>query len=434
MKLKERMKRLMGYSKDRYSTSEQLVYIAAWGIMFLFPVVEDLFTLQSAGTIGTYWRVIFNQWLLYVPFLLLFVVHNRIIFPWLCLRQRMAAYIACVVVLTLLVMGAVSLYDSLWPRRWGVMPSAPQEQWEEAPKRMDEGSGNLPGGQKRIEPWQQQHGWAPPMAGNRPGPYPLPGMETRRLTPAQFFLHGPFIMRVLIALLMLSFNIAVKFYFKSLRDKAAMWKLKLNNTQTELDYLKYQINPHFFMNTLNNIHALVDIDAEKAQRMIVEFSNLMRYLLYETNSSLILLSKELQFLRNYVELMRIRFTENVHINLSLPDDAGDVQVPPLLFISFVENAFKHGTSRQEEPQIDVGLQVRDDKVCFKCANSNFGQCADQYHGIGLENIRKRLQLIYGERYTLDIEETEKTFTVTLTVPVSRKKKEMTAATETDLRS
>ena len=151
---------------------------------------------------------------------------------------------------------------------------------------------------------------------------------------------------MLIALLMFSFNIAVKLFFKSVRDQEAMKELEHNNLQTELDYLKYQINPHFFMNTLNNIHALVDIDTEKAKQTIVELSRLMRYVLYESNNRLISLSKELQFLNHYIELMRIRYTDKVRIDVSFPTDTGEVQVPPLLFVSFVENAFKHGVSYQ----------------------------------------------------------------------------------------
>lgn len=140
--------------------------------------------------------------------------------------------------------------------------------------------------------------------------------------------RGPFLGRMLIALLMFSFNIAVKLFFKSVRDQEAMKELEHNNLQTELDYLKYQINPHFFMNTLNNIHALVDIDTEKAKQTIVELSRLMRYVLYESNNRLISLSKELQFLNHYIELMRIRYTDKVRIDVSFPTDTAKYKYRP----------------------------------------------------------------------------------------------------------
>lgn len=231
-------------------------------------------------------------------------------------------------------------------------------------------------------------------------------------------LRGPFLGRMLIVLLMFSFNIAVKLFFKSMRDQEAMKELERNNLQTELDYLKYQINPHFFMNTLNNIHALVDIDTEKAKQTIVELSRLMRYVLYESNNRLILLSKEVQFLNHYIELMRIRYTDKVRIDVSFPTDTGEIQVPPLLFVSFVENAFKHGVSYQSPSFVSVSLQIEGDEIIFCCANSNYNMTEDQHHGIGLDNIRKRLRLLFGNRYELSIDEKPDCFNVQLSVPVS----------------
>jgi|MGYP000076805008 LytS/YehU family sensor histidine kinase len=172
------------------------------------------------------------------------------------------------------------------------------------------------------------------------------------------------------------------------------------------------------MNTLNNIHALVDIDTEKAKQTIVELSRLMRYVLYESNNRLISLSKELQFLNHYIELMRIRYTDKVRIDVSFPTDTGEVQVPPLLFVSFVENAFKHGVSYQHASFVSVCLQVVGEEIHFVCSNSNYYRSEDQHHGIGLDNIRKRLRLLFGERYKLSIDDTADCFDVQLLVPVS----------------
>ena len=118
--------------------------------------------------------------------------------------------------------------------------------------------------------------------------------------------------------------------------------LEKENLNQQLEYLKYQINPHFFMNTLNNIHALVDIDPEKAKTTIVELSKMMRYLLYEGNNSLIPLHREVEFLRNYITLMKLRYTDKVKIDTDIPVSLPDRRLPPLLLITFVENAFKHG--------------------------------------------------------------------------------------------
>lgn len=131
-------------------------------------------------------------------------------------------------------------------------------------------------------------------------------------------------------LLMVGFNIAIKLFFKSFRDEEMLKELEHQRLQSELEYLKYQINPHFFMNTLNNIHALVDIDTGKAKSTIVELSKLMRYVLYEASNKTILLSREVQFLKNYIALMSLRYTNKVSIQMDFPVEVPEVQIPPLL--------------------------------------------------------------------------------------------------------
>ena len=257
-------------------------------------------------------------------------------------------------------------------------------------------------------PEQRPRGMGDP---NGPGRFPKP-------TP---FPYPPFVLRYLIhfiiAFLMVGFNIAIKLFFKSFRDEEMLKELEHQRLQSELEYLKYQINPHFFMNTLNNIHALVDIDTGKAKSTIVELSKLMRYVLYEASNRTILLSREIQFLDNYIALMKLRYTGRVRIECCMPDEVPEVQIPPLLFISFVENAFKHGVSYQEESFIRVFMSVEDGRLAFRCSNSNHGRSVEQHHGIGLENIRKRLRLLFGQDYTLSINERDDSFNVLLIIPL-----------------
>jgi LytS/YehU family sensor histidine kinase len=170
------------------------------------------------------------------------------------------------------------------------------------------------------------------------------------------------------------------------------------------------------MNTLNNIHALVDIDAEKAKMTIVELSKMMRYVLYESSNKTILLSREIRFLNNYIGLMKLRYTEKVNIEVSMPVDFSDVQIPPLLFISFVENAFKHGVSYQSDSFIHVCMKLEGEQLLFQCSNSRSNK-ADEHGGIGLENIRKRLRLLFGESYVLSIDQLADSFNVLLIIPI-----------------
>lgn len=224
---------------------------------------------------------------------------------------------------------------------------------------------------------------------------------------------------MVLVLLMATFNIAVELFFKSQRDREAILELRNNEVQTQLDYLKYQINPHFFMNTLNNIHALVDIDTEKAKETIVELSKLMRYLLYESDKEMIPLDKEVKFLQHYIELMRIRYPgDTVTITSSLPTDTGDIQIPPMLFICFVENTFKHGISYRSESFVNVTLSISDGRIDFHCTNSNSPSHNSQHHGIGLQNIRRRLDLLYGSQYTLTTSESVQEFSVHMSIPVA----------------
>ena len=172
------------------------------------------------------------------------------------------------------------------------------------------------------------------------------------------------------------------------------------------------------MNTLNNIHALVDIDPEQAKNTIVELSKLMRYVLYDGSRPTIPLSKETEFLKHYIGLMRLRYSDSVRIKVDIPDETPDVQVPPLLFVSFVENAFKHGISYQSESFIMVSLNVREGYISFSCINSKHETNQDPHSGIGLENTRKRLRLLYQENYTFNINENAKTYEVLLKIPVN----------------
>lgn len=218
-------------------------------------------------------------------------------------------------------------------------------------------------------------------------------------------------------ILLVGVDLGAYFYVESRRKERRMKELEAENTKQRLESLRYQINPHFLMNTLNNIHALVEIDPEKAKESIEEFSKMMRILLYEGDAPTIPLERELDFIEHFISLMRLRYPENaLRIDTVFPKDRGGAVVPPLVMASFVENAFKHGVSYSEESFIRVKVELQDGKVVFHCANSSHPSEADGRHGIGLENIRKRLTLLYGNSYTLSIDEEDGRYDVLLAVP------------------
>lgn len=422
----------MNTAHKRY-LPEMLIYIVVWTIVLLFPLVEAFFDLLAGSIEAIHWKGILMLWRDVVPFLLLFLLNNRVLMPRLFLKQKVGAYIVAVILSTMLVMSLVTLFCSPFPdgKKQMIEARLQRERPEHTERPDSVASSGFTGHPEHGDFADRPARDMSLRDGSNPDDFHRPKdfkhdfkrnflREHKRGGP--FFLPlicGPFFGRMIMALLMLSFNIAVKLFFKSQRDKEAMKELERHNLQSELEYLKYQINPHFFMNTLNNIHALVDIDAEKAKDTLVELSKLMRYVLYEANNLQIALSKEVQFLRHYVELMRIRYPESIRIELELPENGTEVILPPLLFISFVENAFKHGVSYQKESFISIRLELDGNSLLFRCFNTKSAKGEDKHHGIGLENIRKRLQLLFGKDYTLTINEDEHSFEVLLTIPVSR---------------
>jgi len=224
-------------------------------------------------------------------------------------------------------------------------------------------------------------------------------------------------MKVIMAVLLMGVGVGAFYYVESRRKERRMKELEAENTKQQLESLRYQINPHFLMNTLNNIHALVDIDPEKAKESIEVFSKMMRVLLYEGDAPTIPLAKELDFIVHFISLMRLRYPEDaVQIETSFPQDPSGVVVPPLVMASFVENAFKHGISYSTASFIRIKVALQDGKVIFHCSNSYHPSEEDSRHGIGLDNVMKRLSLLYGKGYVLSTDVEEGRYNVLMAIP------------------
>jgi LytS/YehU family sensor histidine kinase len=169
--------------------------------------------------------------------------------------------------------------------------------------------------------------------------------------------------------------------------------------KSELQHLHYQLQPHFFFNSLNNIYALVDIAPEKAKTSIHSLSKLMRYMLYDTNEETVSLSKEIDFMKKYIDLMKLRISDKTKVTYNFPSEETGIKIAPLLFISLIENAFKHGVSASKESEIDIKMTVKLQTVLFSIENDNFPKKTDDKSGsgIGLPNIEKRLNLLYPNK-------------------------------------
>lgn len=238
--------------------------------------------------------------------------------------------------------------------------------------------------------WQAVDNWMPAEAHKGPrGPRP----------------HNPmYFYNTISLILVVGLSMAVRLTQRWQHAEQARKEAEKSRTEAELSNLRNQLNPHFLLNTLNNIYALIAFDADKAQLAVDELSRLLRHVLYDNQQSFVPLYKEVAFMHNYIELMKIRVTDGVKIetDIRIADD-DSTPIAPLIFISLLENAFKHGISPQGKGFIRVEMAQDHGQITCAITNSNYPKRANDKSGsgIGLEQVSKRLELIYPGRYTWD---------------------------------
>ena len=385
----------MAWSYKKRSV-EYIIYLLFWSVLLLSPLFgafiknafykDDTF-LPTVDELVAFWAFL-------LPAIILFFINNNILMPFLLYKKKgrhFVLYLLCVIVAGAIVFMAFPVDN---PGFLGAQ-GAP--------------IGNMP-----PPPFE-----APPAAPDVEQMPPPPFFGERDVW--MFFSH-PKNIRILLMLFVLIFNICVRLFFFTIRRDESIKELEKEKLRSELEYLKYQINPHFFMNSLNNIHALIDIDKDKAQAAIQELSGLMRYVLYDKSSMYVSLEKEICFLRNYIELMRLRYTNKLELNVAFTTEPQGVLVPSLLFMQFVENAFKHGVTYKKKSLIYVSLDLDEagEYVLFVCRNTlpdaAKATTLPSQGGIGVENARKRLELLYGGKASMRIDNDGEWYNVELKIP------------------
>lgn len=376
---------------------EIILYMVLWAILFAAPVLSMYIEKVTSNATVLDWEGLYSSWKLLSIFFIVFMFHNLFLAPLLVYSNKKRLYAVAVVTL----IAVFEVYHCyLRPR--------PRHDDDHQP-RME-----MP----LREPLERMETSPDMLTKTPPPPRDIPPKSRKKEPPKAF--GGQDTVATVIMLLLLGLNVGTKYFFKSQDYRKRMRELERQNLRQQLEYLKYQINPHFFMNTLNNIHALVDIDPEQAKYTIEVLSKLMRYVLYEGNKPMAPLRKELAFMKNYVELMSIRYTERVRINFDIPEEVPEGNIPPLLFITFVENAFKHGISYERESFIDVSVTTDNEHITLTCRNSIQPQKESKHGGVGLENAFKRLKLIYGKHYSLSISTANEVYDVKLCLPLTIK--------------
>ena len=233
--------------------------------------------------------------------------------------------------------------------------------------------------------------------------------KSRRLQGKHFSRIPRYFYGSLVNVLFIALAVAVRMYQRWQHLEEARKEAEAARAEAELSNLRNQLNPHFLLNTLNNIYALIAFDQEKAQTAVGELSKLLRHVLYENQQDLVPLCKEADFMRNYIELMKIRVTDNVKIDANInvqPNDS--TPVAPLIFISLIENAFKHGISPQGKGEIKIDLSQSDGNISCEIRNTCYPKRENDKSGsgIGLEQVSRRLELMYPDRYTWEKGKTE----------------------------
>jgi LytS/YehU family sensor histidine kinase len=207
-------------------------------------------------------------------------------------------------------------------------------------------------------------------------------------------------------------------WFKNEKQRKELENERLN---AELSFLKSQVNPHFLFNTLNSIYSLANRKSEKSADAIVKLSNILRYMLYDTDNKMVYLKDEIQYLTDYIDLQKLRLYDNTHISFTIKGDIESKQIAPMLLVPFVENAFKHGIDNISDCYIDILLKVENSVLIFNVENSipfASESAKDKSPGIGLNNVKRRLKLVYPDSHFLLIDQTIDSYSIKLNITLS----------------
>ena len=351
------------HTKNRMSSFEVLLISVVWIVLISAP-----FLFGDAADDPS-WRSISKPFESLIPLAVVFFVNRFLLVPFILFRggaPNYLRYILSAVALILVVVTAFILISK--PAQGNFQPSPQQRQSQQSPH---------PPPPPQLGPSSNSSINPPPPGPEQRGPIPL------------------YVNVLIFSILLVGFDTGLRLSVKLVGSEQEKVKLEKEKMETQLTILKNQVSPHFFMNTLNNIHALVDISAEEAKEAIIRLSGLMGYMLYESQTEKISVQKEMDFVRSYVELMRIRFTKDVDIELNIPELLPSVSIPPLLTISLIENAFKHGISYEDHSYVHISFSFTDKKMYFEIKNPIHAIPVEkQNSGIGIisSDVHKKLEL------------------------------------------
>ena len=346
----------------RWGLGENMLYSLVWVAIFLIPFMNA--QLMSEHEID--FNKVIISWVKVAPYFIIFLVNNVLLAPKLLLKHRYWLYSGLLLVMLLFIFGGIEILDFRY--------------------------------------WQSND----------------------ELRNKASFTDLEWYWNILLGVFMAGANSMIKLYYIALETDRRMAELEKQNIATQMEYLKYQINPHFLMNTLNNIHAMIEFDSEMARKSVMELSHMLRHILYDSSESYTTLDKEVIFLDSYIKLMRIRYINEVNITFTYPDLAAcaKVKLPPLLLIVLIENAFKHGISYKNRSFINISISIDNHELTCVVANSRHETEPQTTvrSGIGLNNIIKRMDILFGKEYSLVTDSSDSNvYIVELVIPITTNK-------------
>lgn len=241
------------------------------------------------------------------------------------------------------------------------------------------------------------------------------------MTGMRFRISGSVMFYLIPTIFVLIWSVAYRLLLDKVRDDKIKAEKQTENLKTELSFLRSQVSPHFMFNVLNNMVSLARKKSDLLEPSLIKLSSLLRYMLYETDEDMVSLQKEIEYLQSYIDLQRQRFGENVIINVSMTQANDQLQIHPMLLIPFVENAFKHGTGMMTRPEIHISLKTEGNTLFFETrnkVNGNTEEIKDKASGIGLPNVQRRLNLLYGSKHRMEIKKTDAWFGVSLEIDLT----------------
>ena len=369
-------------------TVQIVIHFAAWLCFLLLPFLffprpreVDLAYLEEY-----YFTTLF---IINNGFLIAFYYLNSYVFiPRLLDQKKFLGYIALILALLIFFCVLPRIYHGLFPN---AAPFSGVQSGRPATAPFNPGQGN---GVQFGQP------------GGRPGP--------PRVRPVIS------VANLAVFLLVFVFSTGIRVINRWLRSEQRTKEIANEKLKAELSFLKAQINPHFLFNTLNNIYALATAQSEQTAAAIMKLSSIMRYVLTEARNDLVPLEKEILFTSHYIELQKMRLTDKTIVDFSIRGEPLGHQIAPLLLLPFVENAFKYGISTRERSPINILLEIQKDSLNFKICNQkhiNTTLRVSDNTGIGISNTKRRLDLFYEDRYSLEIHDKANEFSVHLKIPV-----------------